>query len=414
MKLHLKNILFPFYVIALYLGVSLTSCEAVTEEFPIIETKNKTVLIYMVANNNLSGNAISNLTSIKKGNIPEDDNLIVFMHTTTQTPILLHVHKNEYGEIVQDTTYHFPTRNSASASTLNSVIKVVQTMYPATNYGLVLWSHGTGWLPNGYYDQPNTGTSALQTGGLTQTTAQISPFQDYPNGIDPYAHLVKSFGYDDGVEMEITDLVKALPSKFEFVIFDACLMGGIETAYELKDSVDYVIASPTEILVEGFPYSNIIGHMFSSPVNAKEIVNEYYNYYSTNNTSGGCLAAIKTSELENVAVQASIIFDKYRNNIPSLDLTKIQRYFRGNKHWFYDLGDFMKNLAPAEYSDFKTALDKAIIHKATTKKFIDINIDPLKFSGLSVYIPLANPDVKLVEHYKKFKWNTDSRYFISE
>ncbi len=43
------------YTIILGLVLSLTSCDPVTENPPTIEIKDKTVLLYFVANNNLSG-----------------------------------------------------------------------------------------------------------------------------------------------------------------------------------------------------------------------------------------------------------------------------------------------------------------------------------------------------------------------
>ena len=403
MRVFTKGYLPILYTVILSLAFSLASCEPVLEEPPVIETKGKTVVLYMVANNNLSGNAQRDLSELKSGYIPEDGNLLVYFHTVTQSPVLLHIYKGEGGQIMQDTTYRFPNRNSASHQTLTSVLKVAQTLFPANQYGLILWSHGTGWLPSGYYSN---------TGSMNTSACLYGDYSNYPNDVDPFAHMVKSFGADAGVEMEITDLAKALPSKFEFVIFDACLMGGIETFYELKDSVNYVIASPTEILTDGFPYSEISEHMFSTPVNAKAIAAEFYEYYNnmSNLDRSATIAAVNTSELNSVAAEAKIIFDKYRNGIQNVDIQNIQRYYRGNKHWFFDLGDFISQLAPMEDDAFKIAMDKAVIYKAATDKFLDVKIDPLKFSGVSTYIPLTPPDNTLNEFYKKFKWNIDSGF----
>ena len=215
------------YFILFLTAVVALACDPVNEEPPQFVERQKTVLVYMAANNNLSSQAESNLASMKQGFVPEDENLLVYMHLASKNPVLLRLFKDETGAVVQDTVYHFPPQNSADAKSLTSVLKITQTMYPAQEYGLVLWSHGTGWLPQGYYS--------------------------------------KSFGADAGKEMDVMELAKALPYKLEFVIFDACLMGGIEVAYELKDSVNYILSSPAEILSSGFPYARVMKHIFKSP-----------------------------------------------------------------------------------------------------------------------------------------------------
>ncbi|MBR6541138.1 MAG: hypothetical protein IKT74_06390, partial [Bacteroidales bacterium] len=93
MRVFTKGYLPILYTVILSIAFSLASCEPVLEEPPVIETKGKTVVLYMVANNNLSGNAQRDLSELKSGYIPEDGNLRVYFHTTTQSPVLLHIYK---------------------------------------------------------------------------------------------------------------------------------------------------------------------------------------------------------------------------------------------------------------------------------------------------------------------------------
>ena len=47
--------------------------------------------------------------------------------------------------------------------------------------------------------------------------------------------------------MEITDFAMALPDHlFEFIIFEACNMAGIEVAYELRNKAAYIMASSAQ------------------------------------------------------------------------------------------------------------------------------------------------------------------------
>lgn len=360
------------------------SCEPVSLDPPEYPVKQKSILIYMVANNNLTSNATNNINSLLQGYLPTEDNLLVYIHSSSVKPSLLRLYKKEDGSAAIDTVYRFPAMNSADPESLTKVMNVSKAMFPAQEHGLVLWSHGTGWLPEGYYGR------------------------------------TRSFGSDGGNEMDIIDLASALPHKLDFVIFDACLMGGIEVVYQLKDSVDYVIASPTEIMSDGFPYSNIMKHIFRSPMELEAVAKEYYDFY--NNKSGsnrsGSIAVVKTSELENVAAKAKEIFEKYGNegnlNSKLIDTTQIQKYYRGKKHWFYDLNGLMQQLAGEDAKEFTNALNQAVVYKATTPAFLETSINSAKFSGLSTYIPSPRADAELLAYYRKLLWNKDTGYISAE
>lgn len=400
--------------------ICLQSCEESRGIAPEFQRKDKTLLVYMVANNNLSSNAVSNLSGIKKGFVPNKDrgNIVVYYHVPNNSPLLLNIVKDETGKVKVDTSYRFPSRNSATAASLRSAMQVTATMFPADEYGLVLWSHGTGWLPVGYYNN-NPAASSYSNEENPNSVQYGNSFCSaslYDDGIDPYADMVKmvydtdacntkSFGSENGVEMNITEIVSAFPYKLSFVIFDACLMGGIETAYQLKDSTDYILFSPAEVLSEGLPYDKIMQHIFSSPTDLESVAKEYYLHY--NSLSGSSRAAtislVKTSELENVAAVAKEIFAVNREKISTIRMNNIQRYFRGNKYWFYDLNDFISNIGTAEQvSAFSQALSNAVVYKAATPYFIDIPIT--KYSGISTYVP--NPfNEELATFYMNLEWN---------
>ncbi len=371
--------IYIIYIVAVFVSLFAVSCEPVNGIEPEFPVKDKTILIYMVGNNNLSTNAEINLADLKKGYVPSDDNLLVYYHTPVQSPILLQLKTGKNGDVVQDTVYRFPQRNSATAESLKSALQVTNTMFPANEYGLFLWSHGTGWLPSGHYS--------------------------------------KSFGEESGVEMEIVDMVKAIPYKLSFVVFDACLMGCVEVAYQMRNSVDYVIASPTEILATGFPYSKIMRHLFRTPSDYVSVAKEYYMYYNSHQNDQSRFATIsvvKTSELENLAAETKKIFDKYRRNISNLDHNSVQKYYRFNKHWFFDFGDFIKSIAGDEdAAPVIGALEKAVVYKAATLKFLDLNIDPSKYTGLSTYIPISPSDPVLNAFYVKFDWNKDTGMILA-
>ena len=384
------------------LGQLIVSCKGVNPEDPERPVLKKTVLFYMAANNNLSGSILTNINSIKNGYLPNEDNLLIYSHLYGKSPVLVKIYPNG-GEVVTDTLYKFPTATvSANSTTLKNVLNIVKTLCPAEKYGLVLSSHGTGWLPSGFYSNPT---------GYSETAAAQMNF----NEVDPYAHMVKSFGSETGtdgstlVEMEITDMAGNIPYKLEFIMFDACLMGGIEVLYELKDVTDYFIASPAEVLAEGFPYRDIVSYMYEESVNARGIAETYYNHY--NNMSGdyksATVGAFKTSGIDAVAAAAKTIFDKYRENIYDIDRSGIQRYYRLNKHWFYDFEDFMQTLSGGgeDFATLQQALNNITIYKNATEYFLNVKIS--KTCGIASYITEEN--TVLTAAYKKLAWNKDAQ-----
>lgn len=375
-----------FVLLALVLIFTFNSCEKTPSGKPEF---NRVVVLYMAANNNLNSFAQQNLDLLKDGFIPEEnskDILIVYKHLEGKDPRLVRLFKGRAGDIKEDVVSAYEDQNSANGDVLKAVLNRVYKIFPASEYGLILWSHATGWLPEGYYD-----------------SSYNQAFME-----DPYAHLVKSFGEDRGVEMEVKELKASIPYKFSFILFDCCLMGGVETIYELKDLTDYIIASPTEILAYGFPYSKIMRPLFKPKANLEEVCKLFYDYY--NNESGinrsATIALYKTDELSELAKASNTIFNNNREKIQLLNMSKIQPYFRMNKHWFWDIDNLMREIAsPSEYDQFNLALKKVVKAKWSTSYFLDIDIN--SFSGLSTYI--QNPENNFLDSfYRDFDWNSAS------
>ena len=373
-----------FLFCALAMALTLFSCKKAETEEIVVVKRPKTVLLYMVANNNLSYDAENSISRLQNGYIPaEEGNLLVYKHCAGMDPVLLHIKKGEEGTVVADTAYRFPPRVSATKSALTQALNVTQALFPADSYGLILWSHGTGWIP--------------------PLASSSSAAQEQRSGSCPE----RTFGLDGKVELEIRDLAQAIPYKLSFMLMDACFMGGIETAYEVKDSVDYYIGSPAEILTESFPYHKIMQHIFKSTPDYAAVCKEYYDYYNAKSGSvrSATVALMDCSKLAEVAEVAKRVFDQYGERIASLDLSLLQPYFRGSSSkYFYDLKDLVDAIADASLSaEFAAALERAVPYKASTPYFIELPIR--SFCGVSTYVPGNPADTKLADYYKQYKWN---------
>lgn len=106
-------------------------------------------------------------------------------------------------------------------------------------------------------------------------------------GQSPYPPT-RTFGqqYYEGTnyEIELSALKQSVPSGvFELILFDACYMGGVETAYALRDKAQYIISSPARVVADGMPYSLITGDLFpqgNAEASYKRICEKYFSFYN--------------------------------------------------------------------------------------------------------------------------------------
>ncbi len=267
---------------------------------------------------------------------------------------------------------------------MNGCLTYIRDNFKSDHYGIIFSSHGTGWLPEGYYNTP-----------VTRSLSEPK---------------LKSFGVCDSgstkYEMSVQDMAKAIPMPMDYIIFDACLMGGIEVAYELREVTGFIGFSPGEILADGFNYGAFSENLLikASPAGFCE---DYYNYYTSSSVSmhSATVSFVDCSKLEGLANVCSRLFEKYRDGIASVNPKDVQGFFSSGKHWFYDLEDIMVNagISKADRSELSAAIDACVLYKANTENLLG-NIPIRTFCGFSSYLP-CNGSRYLDAFYKELAWN---------
>ena len=202
---------------------------------------------------------------------------------------------------------------------------------PARNYGLIIGCHGKAWIP--------------ASGGVLPRS--ILPADDVWTTA-PGAKQTRSFG-DTGYELDITELAAALEAqrfRFDYLIFDDCFMANIETLYDLRRAVDYIVASPCEIMAAGFPYDRIVPHLFEGNGvfdGLEKACWEFWNFYENDwdtvqrNEQSGCISLAVTAQLDALATEMRQIKDKKQ----PFDIDALQ-YYKGNAtKLFYDLEHYV-------------------------------------------------------------------------
>ena len=120
----------------------------------------------------------------------------------------------------------------AHPDSLTNFIKWAAKTCPAKNYLLVLSDHGNGYLP--HVDLPYT--PATKTRGVVADSESGNCF----------------------TLQSLTAAIEAAGIPVKALYFDACLMNSIEYLFELKDAVDYIVASSFSVPGIGGSYETLI------------------------------------------------------------------------------------------------------------------------------------------------------------
>lgn len=397
-----------------------------TDRTPAEETRN-VLLLYSIGFNSLSSYLADDIKDLASGDLPKpgrtENVVLVYSHQpqrygkydTPTSPVLFRLSKRDTTVMMDTLVVYEEGTVSASKSQLNNVLTYVKDKFPAKSYGMVFSSHATGYLPAGYYLNPESGSGAdllwkrMRKDGLTAV-----PYIEEER--DESMPMVKSIGQDQvgipgeyiSYEIELNDFADAIPMKLDYILFDACLMGGIEVAYELAGKAGMVGFSQTEVLAEGFCYGTLTQRLFMEDgPDLKGACEDYFNQYDTQNGvyRSATISLIDCDKLEPLAEVCRKLFDKYRENIQSLNYSKVQIFYRSNRHWFYDLESILANagISMEEMNELEAALDQCVAYKAHTPRFMD-SFDIITFSGFSMYLP-SHGGRQLDGFYKTLKWN---------
>lgn len=337
------------------------------------KTVNRAVLVYMAANNDLRTDAINCINRMEAG-VSGNNNLLVFIKTTSEASYILKIKHDNTDEIVSDTIMYYGGENTSDPQFLSKVIMDARKLAPAESYGLVLWSHASSWAP--------------------------------PTGI-----RTKSFGEDRGSDMDIIAMKDALPTDLSYLIFDACSMGSVESVYELRNNAAYIIASPTEVLSSSYPYEQIIQNLFGDENDLKVVAQKFMDYYKgqKGDYASATVSLIKTEGLMLLAQYAKGLLD---NEMPgeNFNSTQVQRLDFDSKTRVpaYDLADFLRhNYSEESCHIILEQLNKVVLFKDHTTSFLGGSI--MTFCGLSVYLPEKNDSFK--SYYSRLEWFGGSGWY---
>ncbi len=407
----------------------------------------RTVLVYLAGDNSLSPEVVAKREALVQAWCPErEGQLLIFTDRKGGVPVLERASVLN-GAPVTDTLRVYTNDNSTSVKLLSEVIADMQLLSPARSYGLWLFSHGTGWLPAGFFENPY----GIAVSATPQVCSEVYR--------EPIV-TTRSFARDGNREMEITDLKTALPDGlFDFIVFESCFMGNIETIYALRNKAPCMLVSPTEIISPGFTsiYDKVLSKLYDAKADLQAVAELFYRYFdaqqgayrgaavtlvntvSTTSLAEACRPVLQRVARESTSTMASsgrpfvpdraltpnplfsfdpllsqdslllpdsllpidplVLLDPLLFSGPLLPLDRL------DKHLFFDFRHYFSLIAdPSEMKAIDAALNQVVACYYHTPKMISVSLE--NTSGLSIYV--EQPDLKTLNSlYRQTEWWTD-------
>ena len=263
-----------------------------------------------------------------------------------------------------------PLASMGESSTLADFLKWGVKNYPAANMGMILWDHGGGSIAGVCFDELFNNDS-LSLGEIDSALSDV-------------------YG-------EMTD-------NFEFMGFDACLMGAIECAHVLANYANYMYASEEVEPGSGWDYVTI-GSFLSENGDAdgaqlgKVTCDSFYESCAAEGEEADCtLSVIDLSALDSFLEEFNNFAVKLYENTDGKDntemLSKVARAINSSANYggntpnegytnMVDLGDMIKNAGSVfgDDSDAASVLDSIVVYMRNGK-------NKQGATGLSTYYPL--------------------------
>lgn len=371
-----------FYYILCASALALSSCDNSDEPKPDVkpEKYTRTILAYAIASNNLADNIKNNRTQMLAAMDNIDTNYYNFM--------IYEVYEEDgYASLMQaqrvNGEMQFMTVKQYSRATfstdprrLREVILDVNAGYPSDDFDMMFLSHGNAW--------------------------------EYDVSVHPSFHSLGFDKYDGKLDfLNIDELAAAIPEGVvDMIWFDNCYMSNIETAYELKDKCDYIVACPTEIWSAGTPYHLVVPYLMKRTPDRAAAASQMGEYYKGMPYT---VTLMDLSKIEKVAEVSKKIFT-LTDRPSAYSLLCYSR--RGVHEPMYDFGQYLSETAQLgdrqDYlAEFKGAMNDFVIY--TSCSDVDFNnrpIDRQKYSGVSTHYFYDTENTQ-DDYYRTLAWYRD-------
>ncbi len=333
--------LFTLFFCLVSLTVTFTGC---SEEAIDVKSVNKqTILVMFPWTGSYSSSGLydylqHNLDSmeyaIKKNKGLNNTRVLVFFSRSARQSELFELTYNTSTYAVDHTPVAtYEGHDYTSTEGLASVIRTMKERTEALNYAMIIGGHGLGWIRAEDWQAASNSSEA-------KAKAKAAELQT-----PKYRHFGSTSTSTNDFSIDITtlaDAIKANGIKMQYILFDACFMANAETAYQLREATNFLVASPYTVINEGMPYAKVWNYLNTATPNYTSLVSTYLSYYNSTSTPYASLAAIDCRQMDNLAAVMKEINQKY--TITDEQLAGVQYFNAMTPTLFYDLGNYVDSL----------------------------------------------------------------------
>lgn len=344
----------------------------------------RAVLVYMLADNNLSGNDYLNLSDMAAAAAEgalQGNRLIVYHDDRNAAAPSL---KEVTAEGIKIIRKYDVTGFSTDPVRLSAVIKDFKEAAPADAFGFVFWSHAFGWQ-------------------MANTPADTDVRPQW-------------LGDDCGRHMDVDRFAAVMQGQgFDYVYFDCCHMASVESLYEMRHIAPAFVASCAEMPAAGSPYRKILRHLMADTPDLVAAAKATFDHYDamTGNARTSTMSVIDAAGLERLAAVTRDIFSlhpRLPQQYSPQNYERVVELADGVRRLF-DFGDYMDALCAgdptleASLARWHEALDGCVRWKAATPAIFN-SLVIRKHCGLSTFI-MRQPSDAGVSGYNRLKWYSD-------
>ncbi len=277
--------------------------------------------LYSYYNSNVSDVA----AAVADGALGDNGRLFIFW--PSYTGAVLYEFYEDKGVCQREIVESFSSKESLDQDRILEVITKVKNYSPSNQYNLIVSGHGGGWVYSSHPYLKSVGSSYVNWER------------------DENAMMTRFMGSSSDGFLEIPEFKETLESigiTYGYILFDMCFMSNIETLYDLKDLCDNIVASPCEVMGEGFPYQTVIPQLFTDNGTSSDfsaVCQSYYENYANKSSYGSAAVAwCITSELDDLADAMKQINEA---GVDDVDIDDLQCYEKLTNNVFCDLGHYV-------------------------------------------------------------------------
>lgn len=356
--------------------------------------KPLTFLVFMAADNNLHSFINDDLQEMKK--IGSNNNINILAYLNTKFPgqpkvsRKLVIHQGYITQHGRD-----KVNDSGDPQTVITACKWAMKHYPAQNFVLVFWNHGSG--------------------SLNRACPRSVCYDD----------TTGNYLTDAKLQEALEQIIQIHGKKLDIIAFDACLMADIEVAYAIKNYAHYMVASQETIPGTGYGYDYALADVAKHPMHPYQLVKlmvhaydkEYKDIANDYTLSGVHLSKVDilTQNTNRIAQTLSTLLQndlttKCYKAIRSCvrHCTSFDKKYIDMFHFYVNLQQRLQDICPSntEQKYLDELLEEGL--SIITKSVIDNVFGPdyPNCHGLSIYFDPKRID----ESYRTTVWANESQW----